>query len=519
MKALFSNWKNQAVDNHYGVAFDSHTDEVVIAERIVGGGFQIWRVGRSESRAVNIAAGEARTAVLGWSAHTDRSQSISESEADDEAVLRALVEAAQSLPHAETSSFSWSRTPDRKITITQAERRDLERTVAQISPWLSAQVPPHLPRTRQLRVRVETVTRSIARLWLSEAGEHSLALQRTVAFVTAGREGYAIGLWSAETGLVYETEELFEADASPEMAVAHTCESVMKLIAPASLAQFSLDPASAIVVSAVPALGDQLNLALAAADAGVSVERVSFSGADGPNHQGRTLDQATALALGLIIDNSRIPTIDLAVELEAEYHTILDAKNRQFVAKERQRVTMAKAALWAPFVLIASVLLTSYVDSRRESSRLSEETTVAEQRAAALIAEAALRVTAKQHFTDYVTLTEQTLELRRRQPATAQLLNDLNQQWPAGDASWFISEMKTTGGGSIELKGRTMREESVTAFTRGLEFSNGLFTNVSNNLQTAPSAAGETGKTAPLEFIVRAVYTPLKKTSTKEELQ
>lgn len=128
-------------------------------------------------------------------------------------------------------------------------------------------------------------------------------------------------------------------------------------------------------------------------------------------------------------------------------------------------------------------------------------------------------MTAKQHFTDYVTLTEQTLELRRRQPATAQLLNDLNQQWPAGDASWFISEMKTTGGGSIELKGRTMREESVTAFTRGLEFSNGLFTNVSNNLQTAPSAAGETGKTAPLEFIVRAVYTPLKKTATKEELQ
>ncbi|MEJ7617699.1 MAG: hypothetical protein WKF30_12215, partial [Pyrinomonadaceae bacterium] len=135
----------------------------------------------------------------------------------------------------------------------------------------------------------------------------------------------------------------------------------------------------------------------------------------------------------------------------------------------------------------------------------------AEHRAESLKAEANLRVAAKQHFAEYVALTEQTLELRRRQPATAQLLNDLDGQWPAGDLSWFISEMRTTAGGSLELKGRTLREESVTAFTRGLEFSNGLFTNISNNIQTANPAKGEAQSNAPLDFTIRAVYTPLQK--------
>ncbi len=520
MKSLFSNRRGQTRENYYGVALDSDSQEVVVAERLPGAGFQIWRVGLDEHRAVNIADAEIRTAALGWSAHTDRSQSVDGAAvgADDEAVLYALVDAAKNIPQAERSSFSWSRTPDRKIAITQAERSDIERTAAIISPWLSAQVPPHLPLKRQPRLRIETATRAIARLWLSEAGERSRKQQRTVAFVTVGREGYAVGLWSAEAGLIYETEELFEADASPEMAIAHTCESVVKLTATPSLARLSLESISTIVVSAVSGLEDTLIAALTEAlfqHEGVMVERVCFSGTrDGKNPTtttaARYLDQATALALGFVLGGSQIPAINLASSLDAEYEALVAAKQEHLLVEERRVVTIAKAAMFAPLVLAASVMMASYVDLRRESSQLSAQTLAEQSRAEALKAEAALRVTAKQHFSEYVTLTDQMLELRRRQPATAQLLNDLNHQWPTGDTSWFISEMRTMGGGLIELKGRTAREESVTAFTRGLEFSNGLFTNISNNIQTANFASGEASK-GPLllDFTIRAIYTPL----------
>lgn len=107
MKSLFSNRRGQAREHYYGVALDSDSQEVIVAERLPGAGFQIWRVGLDEHRAVNIADAEIRTAALGWSAHTDRSHSVNEAvaSADDEAVLHALVDAAKNIPDAERSSF------------------------------------------------------------------------------------------------------------------------------------------------------------------------------------------------------------------------------------------------------------------------------------------------------------------------------------------------------------------------------------------------------------------------------
>lgn len=495
-----------------GVAFRAETGEVVVAERTADGAFRVSSVPLQENRAVNVVEAEIRTAVLGWSAHTDRSQLISGTGADDETVLRALVEGVKNIPNATATSFAWARTPDQKITITQAERHDVERTTRELGAWLARQWPPHFPSHKRGRLRVETATHALVRLWLKDAA----ALRpeaRTVAFLTAGREGYAVGLWGQETGLIYETEELFEDEASPEMAAAHICESVAKLFAPASLARLGLAPLSCVVVAPVAALaGTLIELLRHESGESLEIERAGFAG---PAGEWREVDQATALALGALLDDARVPRIDLASELEADYLSLVRAKEERALAEEGRQTSRAKVALFAPFLFGAGVLLAFYLDLWREAARLRAETAVEQRRGETLRAEATLRVAAKDHFAEYVALTNQTLDLRRRQPATAQLLNDLNQQWPSGDPSWFISEMKTAAGGAVEFKGRTKREESVTAFTHGLEFSNGLFTSISNNIQTANSAGGALAGSVPpgapdLEFTVRAVYTPLQ---------
>ena len=139
-------------ESQCAVVFDQERDEVVIAERAHGGGFNVWNVPRNERRTVNIVDTEIRTAVLGWSAHSDRSQLVGGIAGDDETVLRTLVEAVRMIPNSAATSFAWSRTPDRKVAITQADRSDVDHTVSKLSAWLADQMPTHLAQKRPPRI-------------------------------------------------------------------------------------------------------------------------------------------------------------------------------------------------------------------------------------------------------------------------------------------------------------------------------------------------------------------------------
>ncbi|HVG38868.1 MAG TPA: hypothetical protein VM870_06250 [Pyrinomonadaceae bacterium] len=520
--AAFSRRRQNISASVCGLAFSDDNDEVVMAERSPLGGFHVWSAPRGEERALNITASEIRTAIIGHSAHTERFAQYEAEGLDDRTLLGVLADAVNHHPQREALAFGWARTPNNIVALTQAERADVERTTKRVADWLERQKLPHWRAGVPQRVRVETATRAVARLWLSEAGPRRL--NETVAFLIVGREGYAVGLWNAATGLAYETEEKFEPDATADMATAHTGESLLKLISPVNLARLSLGEISTVVVSIVRVLDDALSewLRRELTARGISFERVSFRGA-AESEAGKIscraveLDQATALALGSLFDDAQIRLIDLARDVTAEHEELLRLDELTTLAATRSAANGARAAIFAPFVLGLGVLCASYLDTLDEASTLRQQTAAEQQRGRVLAAEAALRVAARQHFAEYVALTDQTLELRRRQPATAQLLNDLNQQWPGDDASWFISEMKTMAGGVLEFKGRTKKEEAVTAFTHGLEFSNGLFVGVSNNIQSATT--GGPGVAPPfvtenappaLDFIVRAVYTPLR---------
>jgi len=452
--------------------------------------------------------------VLGWNAHTSLAQLPVTAESTDEDILRSIIEAAQTDPNAAAFNFTYSRTPDRLLTLTQAEQTDIADTLAKANAWLDAQRATHVKQEDSACIRLETRTRCNMRVWLSGAEGH--IDHSPVAFLTVGAGGYAMGLWSPHSGYIYETEERFERGASLEMIAAHTRDVLIKFIAPSSLAQLGLDFVGRVVVSAVPALEDHLFQVLREAPelhhALIEGIRLNYS-KDGAT-EGDELDYATALALGALIETELPSPVDLSVtpqeQLEqfSESHKIIEVAQVQKIARK------ARLAMAAPVIVIAAFLATTWFQNRAETLRIGSNIETEKQTAAQLKQATEDYESSKKNFGMFRSLLDNLISLRQRQPATHQLLRDLDIRWPR-DASWYVAEVNVKGT-NVEIKGRTRNEQAITAFAKTLEFSDGLFTNILTNNNVAGTSLTGTSATAMpqssnvIEFTVRANYSPMK---------
>ncbi len=514
MKRLLFHREQPVEESPCGLAFDEEKNDVVIAEYASDGGFDIHRVPADERRAVNIGTSDIRTCVLGWNAHTSLAQLPVTAESTDEDILRSIIEAAQTDPNAAAFNFTYSRTPDRLLTLTQAEQTDIADTLAKANAWLDAQRATHVKQEDSACIRLETRTRCNMRVWLSGAEGH--IDHSPVAFLTVGAGGYAMGLWSPHSGYIYETEERFERGASLEMIAAHTRDVLIKFIAPSSLAQLGLDFVGRVVVSAVPALEDHLFQVLREAPelhhALIEGIRLNYS-KDGAT-EGDELDYATALALGALIETELPSPVDLSVtpqeQLEqfSESHKIIEVAQVQKIARK------ARLAMAAPVIVIAAFLATTWFQNRAETLRIGSNIETEKQTAAQLKQATEDYESSKKNFGMFRSLLDNLISLRQRQPATHQLLRDLDIRWPR-DASWYVAEVNVKGT-NVEIKGRTRNEQAITAFAKTLEFSDGLFTNILTNNNVAGTSLTGTSATAMpqssnvIEFTVRANYSPMK---------
>ncbi len=513
MKRLLFRREQPIEESPCGLAFDEEKNDVVIAEYASDGGFEIHRVPADERRAVNIDTSDVRTSVLGWNAHTSLAQLPVTAESTDEEILRSIIEAAQTDPNAAAFNFTYSRTPDRLLTLTQAETADIADTLRKANAWLDTQRATHLKQEDRARIRLETRTRCNMRLWLSSGVDVDTG---NTAFLTVGAGGYAMGLWSPHSGYIYETEERFERGASLEMIAAHTRDVLIKFIAPSSLAQLGLDFVGRVVVSAVPALEDHLFQLLREAPElhHALIEAIRFNYSTDRATEGDELDYATALALGALIETELPSPVDLSVtpqeQLEqfSESHKIIEVAQVQKIARK------ARLAMAAPVIVIAAFLATTWFQNRAETLRISSNIETEKQTTAQLRQATEDYESSKKNFGMFRSLLDNLISLRQRQPATHQLLRDLDIRWPR-DASWYVAEVNVKGT-NVEIKGRTRNEQAITAFAKTLEFSDGLFTNILTNNNVAGTSLTGTSATAMpqssnvTEFTVRANYSPMK---------
>ena len=513
MKRLLFRREQPVEESPCGLAFDEEKGEAVIAEYASDGGFEIHRVPADERRAVNINASDVRTCVLGWNAHTSLARLAVTAESTDEEILRSIIEAANTDPNAAAFNFTYSRTPDRLLTLTQAETADIADTLRKANAWLDTQRATHLKQEDRARIRLETRTRCNMRLWLSSGVDVDTC---NTAFLTVGAGGYAMGLWSPHSGYIYETEERFERGASLEMIAAHTRDVLIKFIAPSSLAQLGLDFVGRVVVSAVPALEDHLFQVLREAPElhHALIEGIRLNYSTDRATEGDELDYATTLALGALIETELPSPVDLSVtpqeQLEqfSESHKIIEVAQVQKIARK------ARLAMAVPVIVIVAFLATTWFQNRAEALRISSNIEAEKQTAAQLKQATEDYESSKKNFGMFRSLLDNLISLRQRQPATHQLLRDLDTRWPR-DASWYVAEVNVKGT-NVEIKGRTRNEQAITAFAKTLEFSDGLFTNILTNNNVAGTSLTGTSATATpqssnvIEFTVRANYSPMK---------
>jgi Tfp pilus assembly protein PilN len=484
-----------------GIAFDDRNGQIVIAEFAASGGFDITKAVIGERRAVNLLTNDLRTTLTRGNAHTDSLPLALSPDASDETILRAILEKTNG---DRTHLLSFTRTPDRRIIVTQVDASAVDEIVTRTDKWLEEQQPTHIT-LQAKQICAETRTRVITRLWRTSQVDIP---EGTTAILVLTEDDYTIGLWSEQSGLVYETEEDFEPGANSDIKCFHTRDTLAKFITAASLAKLRIPNVTTVVLSAADSYGESMLLLL---NDSVEFTSVQVQPLYLDNHS-TPLDQSTAFAIGALLDHAAVPNCNLAIGPEARLNQIETERQLATASQTAGRFRAAVVSILLPFVAALAFLIAFFVDNSVEALRLQaqidEETATAQR----LAEDNADYESSKANFATFRSLLDHLITLRNRQPATHQLLTDLNQRWPE-EPSWYIQEINVKGA-NVEIKGKTKNEQAITSFAKSLEFSNGLFSGILTRNNVASNSAGtkpvlQVSASSVIDFTINSTYAPL----------
>lgn len=497
-----------------GLAFDDRNGQIIIAEFASSGGFDIHKAVIGERRAVNLLSTDLRTTLTRGNAHTEPLPLAISVDASEETILKAVLEKTN---RDTTLRANFIRSSDSRIIATQVDASALDETIQRTNKWLQDQLPEHF-KTDDKTLRVETRTRVITRLWRATQVDMP---RGTTAILVLGENDYTIGLWCEQSGLVYETEEDFEPGASAEIKCIHTRDTLAKFITSASLAKLRLPNVSAVVLSAADSYGDSM-LSLLNDSIEFNSVRVDPLYID---NKSTPLDQPTALGIGALLDHFAVAPCDLAIGPEARLNQIESERQLATASQTAASFRVALVSIFLPFVAALALLIALFIDNSVEALRLQrhiDEETATAQRLAQANND---YESSKANFAAFQALLDNLIALRNRQPATHQLLTDLNERWP-GEPSWTIREINVKGA-NVEIKGRTKNEQAITSFAKSLEFSNGLFSGILTRNNVTTNTVGVATSTGPqqvspssvIEFTITSTYAPLAlpKTATANQ--
>jgi hypothetical protein len=517
MKILnFGKRKGQLISPPIGLAFDESTDEIVTAERGRDGIIEIKRFPRAESRMTNVTSSDIYTAVMDWKVRRRLLVTEFSEHTDTRTIDRFISENSKEVIQAslEERSCDWSPAGNGMVTVTDVRRDVANKTVSLVSEWTKRQTAPHLGSIKP-RTHLDTVVSSLARTWLRASkyanGQQSglEAIRRTVAFLAVNETGFAIGIWSRQTGLVCEMQDPFDPEGTMETALDHVCDMVTALISPEEIASIyaDLEPVSYLVVSADDNLFNPLRTQLLNSVPNLAIEQLKLSLSNVRCEERERSALAAVIAVGSLLDESSIPRIDLANDVylrlrrtEREDQVALDMLNRR-------KTLIAKRALLIPVCIVLGACLAWWISIHISRIRISQNKMLAQHEAEKLKQEIEWRNTAEKNLTWYKDFGQLVVKLREQQPATVGLLIDLNRLWPREDKAWWVSNLKDLGNGSVEIRGKAQSEELILKFVRALESDSQKFSNVRFDFKRSIEKEGPIGEIA--DYGVWFTYNPL----------
>jgi Tfp pilus assembly protein PilN len=178
------------------------------------------------------------------------------------------------------------------------------------------------------------------------------------------------------------------------------------------------------------------------------------------------------------------------------------------VAAVEEKVANPAARFWilggAVFVLLGMGMLFDYVSASASQARAGEELEKQKQIAAQMAAVNKEQAELEKKLKDINTRIEAIKKLRASQQGPVSLLSDVNSRIPS-DPDFRLESVEQKAGELI-IEGQSPNEYAVTAFGRSLEFSGGLFQNVSiaaERKEIDIKAEDLVGQTGPVDLSVR----------------
>jgi hypothetical protein len=454
---------------------------------------------------------------------------------DDAVLLEWLVNAERQMltgtdnhPVFETSledtACSIARLPNGLVSMTEVPRTHINALGARLRAF--AGISSGSP----LSVTIETPLRCIARYFLETTKEGADTLRQgrrteVTAFLSMGMSGYSFGLWSPSAGLFGENAFLAPADVNKKPSrrqdpnatvvdigqpqqrnineyVRKAFDQLMLQMSSERMANLQLSGFTQVVYAAEQSLSDQIK---AVATEISSREGIEFVPIRTPVEEavatglilgsysfgaGRVKGADTIEPVNMTRDILVLADTEEAERRRAEEGRMLARRDKAVLAVLAPPVVMAGILLALVASLLAGYFFTTIRDARADAT--AQELRPALERRKAY--EANLKW--------YQEFISEVSKLRRQQPVGIGLLRQLNENYPfASDPSFFVSDLKLTPTGDIEMKGLSRNKDAVATFLKSLEFAGGeksgtrLFSNLAYEIQevAAPTVQASQG--------------------------
>lgn len=451
---------------------------------------------------------------------------------DDPILLEWLVNAERQMtlgtdnhPVFETSledtACAIRRLPNGQIAMTEAPRAHIQALGSRLRSVLGEH--PAAP----LSLTIETPLRCAARYFLTETSRGGETLRpgknaEVTAFLLLNRAGYSFGLWSPQAGLFSEyaflaPEELARKDRGPvqpetteteaadaqsarrlETYIRHAFDQLLLQMSPDKLAALQLSNYAQVVWVAERGLTES-----AAPIAAEIAKKTGFE------FFALNLPADDAVAGGLLLGSysfgktsvvgaQNLAPVNLARDILALANTEEMERRREEEARLiNRRNQAAMTMLAAPVIVVAillaligSILASNLMTAWRESN--------ADAKTRELKPALDRRKSYEANLKWYQEFITEVSQLRRQQPVGIGMLYQLDSNYPFNiDPSFYVSDLKLSQTGDVEIKGLARNKDSVAAFLKALEFAGGpesgsrMFNNLAYEVQETvqPQAA------------------------------
>ena len=397
----------------------------------------------------------------------------------------------------EDTACTVSRLPNGQVSITEASRQHIQALGAKVRAAVGEQ-----PLAR-IDLCVETPLRSAARYFLCETNEGAEILRpgnesEVSAFLVVNKDGYSLGLWSPAYGLFSEyaflapdeitraergTDEIIPtpkiagrtAAATPtEDYVRHAFEQVLVQAPPAMLAGAPIKEFSKVIWVVEHGLDEIAELIAAECAVRSGVEFIGMS-----------VPAEDAVASGLLLGSysfGRLPVagneIMATVDMVRDIMFISDAERteRQLEVEARLQNRRSRAAtlMFAVPVIVAALLSAFAIELFISNLMTARRESIADARTQELKPAVDRRNSYEANLKWYREFVTEVTGLRRQQPVGIGMLFQLNSNYPFSiDPAFYISEMKLSNTGDVEIKGLAKSKDGVAAFLKSLEYAGG----------------------------------------------